>query len=178
MLSDSIGPNLNRPVSGFARPLATVRVLEPDDVVELRGRDLENRRVLDGLDAVDGAWAKAERRARTDDFRHQDGLPGFTELELRLALEHEPALVLLAMELEAERLAGANEEQLAGVVLGFGPDQLVAPGLLDLVGLEREPIQALEIRRGQWPLHGWPILRLPQTSSHSGCSATYVSARC
>ena len=125
----------------------------------MSGGDLENGCVLDGAHAVHSAWAEPEGGARPDDLRRQHRLAGFAELKLCAALEHVPALVLLTMELKTERLAGADEQQLAGVLLGFRPDQLVAPRFLDPVGLKRETIEPLEIRRGQRPFHRGAILR-------------------
>ena len=58
--------NLTTFTSRFARALAAVGVLEPDDVVEVGGRDLENPRVLDAGHAVDRARPEAERLARRD----------------------------------------------------------------------------------------------------------------
>ena len=72
--------------------------------------------------------------------------PGAAELDLRAALEHVPGLVLLLVELEAERLARADEEDLAGVVVGLRPDQLVAPGLVHLLGLRRKLVEPAEVR--------------------------------
>ena len=59
----------------------------------------------------------------------------------------EPGLVLLPVELEAERLAGLDEQNLSAVVVGQRPDQLVAPGLLDLRRLDRELRELAEVRR-------------------------------
>src|SRR3954468_2458255 len=160
IVSDSISQNLNRTMSGFGRPFAPIGVFEPDDVVQLRRRDLEDRRVLDCRDAVDRPGREAKRASRADDLRLEHRLPGFPELELGLALEDVPAFVFLAMELEAQRLARANAEELPGVFVRLRPDQLVAPWLFHLVRLKGEAIQALEVRGGQRPLHGWAILRL------------------
>src|SRR4051812_10529523 len=160
IVSDSIGQNLNRLMSGFRRPLAPVGVFEPDDVVELRRRDLEDRCVLDGRDTVDRPGPEAEGAPRADDLRLEHRLPGLAQFELGLALEDVPAFVFLAMELEAQRLARANAEELPGIFVRLRPDQLVAPWLLHLVRLKGEAIQALEVRGGQRPLHGWAILRL------------------
>src|ERR687891_1773791 len=111
----------------FRRALAAVEIFEPDDVVELRRRDLEDGRVLDGRDPVHGARAVAEGLPAHDDLLVQDGLADVAELELRLAGLHEPGLVLLAVELQAERGPGLHEEHLAGVGVGERPDELVTP---------------------------------------------------
>jgi hypothetical protein len=49
------------------------------------------------------------------------------------------------MELKAERVACANKEDLADVVVGVGPDQLVSPGLLDMSGLDRPGVEAVQV---------------------------------
>src|SRR5207244_10501960 len=154
-VSDSIRKNLNRAMSGLRSAFPSVLVLEPDHVLQLRRRDLEDRRVLEGAHAMDGSGREAKGRAGTDDLGLQHRLPCPTELKLGAAAEDVPALVLLAVELKTERLAGAHEEQLPRVALRLGPDQLVPPRLFDLVRLERKGLEALEIRRGQRPLHGW-----------------------
>src|SRR5262249_15801489 len=56
---------------------------------------------------------------------------------------------------------GTHEQQLAGVAFGLCPDHLVTPGLLDLLGLEREAIQGFQIWRQEWPLHQPTLLRQP-----------------
>src|SRR5262245_3952805 len=54
-------------VGGSRRSGAAVPVLEPHDVVELRRRHLQDRRVLDRGHAVHRAGLEAERLARLDD---------------------------------------------------------------------------------------------------------------
>src|SRR6185503_17668128 len=117
--------------SGVARAFASVAVLEPHDVVELRRRDLEDRRVLESRDPVHRPGAKAEARSGSDDLLVERLLAGIAELEPRAAALHVPALVLLAVELERERLALPHEQDLPDVGLGVRPDQLPAPRLLD-----------------------------------------------
>src|SRR5919201_3382820 len=117
---------------------AAVLVLEAHDVLELRRRDFEDRRVLDRGDAVDRPRREPERGAGADDLALEHRLPHVAELKLRPTALHVPAFVFLAMELEAERAAGADEEQLPDVLLGMRPEELVAPGLLDPLRLERE----------------------------------------
>src|SRR2546428_10007841 len=127
----SIGPKLNRDMSRFARPGSAVLILETHDVVEMRRRDLEDRRVLDRGDAVNGPGGVVEARPRADHLGAQDSLPRFAELELRPAALDVPALVLLVVELEAQRLAGPDEENLPDVEVGVRPDPLPAPRLVD-----------------------------------------------
>src|SRR5262249_1491747 len=59
-------PSQLRMRSGAAGAFASISILEPDDVVELRRRDLEDRRVLERGDAVDGAGAVPEAGAGGD----------------------------------------------------------------------------------------------------------------
>ena len=113
------------------RALAPVPVLEPHDVVQVRRRDLDDERVLDRRHAVHGARAEAERVAGRD-LERLELAPDLAELEPRAPLLHEPRLVLDLVVLQAQRLAGADEEELADVVLGLGPDELPAPWLVDL----------------------------------------------
>src|SRR5215210_4667151 len=89
---------------------AAVAVLEPNHVLELRRRDFDDRRVLDRGQSVDGPGREMEGGARRDDLAVQHPLPGRAELELRPAFEHEPRLVLLLVELQAERLARLHEQ--------------------------------------------------------------------
>src|SRR5215210_7098213 len=102
---------------GPAGACASVGVLEPDDVIELRGRDLQDRRVLDGRDAMDGARPEAEADSGRDHLLLQEGVSGGAQLELRPPVVDEPRLVLLPVELEAERLPGLHEQDLADVLV-------------------------------------------------------------
>src|SRR5947207_13220789 len=81
-ISPSIGPKVNITMSGCGSALAAVAVLEADHVVEVRRRDLEDRRVLERGDAVDGSGGVVERRARGDDLGVQRPLPHLAQLEL------------------------------------------------------------------------------------------------
>jgi hypothetical protein len=51
--------------------------------------------------------------------------------QLQLAREQVGGLVLLVVVLEGKRLAGVDDEDLAGVVIGLGPPELVSPRLVD-----------------------------------------------
>src|SRR5689334_18068277 len=84
-VSPSIDRYLNTSVSmsGFGGAHPPVAVFEPDDVVELRCRNLDDRRVLERGDAVDGARREAECRARADDLLAQHRVACRAELELR-----------------------------------------------------------------------------------------------
>ena len=58
-----------------------------------------------------------------------------------------PALVLLPVELQRERLALPHEQHLPDVGVGVRPDQLPAPRLLDPPRLERETVEGAVVRR-------------------------------
>src|SRR5439155_9008790 len=73
--------------SGFARPLSAVQILEPDDVVQLRGRDLQDPGVLERAEPVNGAGPEAERLSRTDHLLLEQALPCLPEHELRAPLQ-------------------------------------------------------------------------------------------
>src|SRR5438132_12449690 len=85
----SVNPRLRR-----RGALAAVGVLEPDDVVELRRRNLEDRRVVDRRHAMDRARPEAERRTRCDHLLLQRLLARRAELELGAPRLDEPRLVL------------------------------------------------------------------------------------
>src|SRR5436190_9012663 len=70
----------------LARPLAAVVVLEPDDVVELRRRDLEDPRVVERLHPMDRAGRKVEGLAGPDHLFLEDALSCLAELEPRTPL--------------------------------------------------------------------------------------------
>src|SRR5262249_40947362 len=105
------------------------------------------------------AGPEAKRSPGADDLRLQHRLPDLAQLELRPAFEDVPALVLLPVELEAERVAFADKEHLARVTLRLRPNQLVTPRLLYAVGLEGEGFEPLQVRGRQRPLHAQAILR-------------------
>src|SRR6267143_735629 len=74
------------------------------------------------------------------------------ELEAHRSREEVDGLVLLAVVLPAERVPTGHVQDLPDVALGVGPDELVAPGLLDAPRIEpdvlpRERSRALD-RRG------------------------------
>jgi hypothetical protein len=154
--------------------LAPVPVFEPDDVVLMCRRHLQDRRVLQRRDSMDRARLEAEARPRGDHLLVQKRVAGRAELELRAAALDEPRLVLHPMELEAQRLARLDEEHFPDVFVGLGPDELVAPRLLDLARLERPGVEALEI--GRVDAHP-PTLRLGRyrfrasVGRNSGCAA-------
>src|SRR5262249_22652566 len=111
--------------------LAPVAILEADDVGEVVRRDLDDEGVLDGRDAMHRSRAEAIRVAGRD-LERLEGSSDLPQLEVRSPLLDEPGLVLDLVVLQAQRLAGPDEEQLADVVVRLGPDELPAPRLLDL----------------------------------------------
>src|SRR6185312_723754 len=107
--------------SGVAGAFASVPVLEPDDVVKMRRRDLEDRRVLDRGDPVHRPGPEAKARAGRDDLLVERLLARVAELEPRAAALDVPALVLLTVELQGERLALLDEQDLPDVRVGVRP---------------------------------------------------------
>jgi hypothetical protein len=108
-------------------------------------RDLQDGRVVQGADPVYGARLEVERRAGADDLGVRDRIARRAHLQLHPPCLDVPRLVLLPVELEAERVACANEQDLADVVVRVGPDQLVAPGLLDTFRLDRPGVEAVQV---------------------------------
>src|SRR5436190_1680352 len=140
-------PSQRRTRSGVAGAFASVPVLEPDDVVEVRRRDLEDRRVLERRDPVHRSGLEAEARPGRDHLLVQRLLAGLAELELRAIALHVPALVLRPVELERECLRGPHEQDFADVRVGVRPDELPAPRLLDPPRLEGETVEGAVVRR-------------------------------
>lgn len=113
----------------LAGALAPVGVFEANDVIELGGRDLENVNVAEGHHAVHGAGGAMKGLAGAE-FEHAQAGP-LADLELHAAALHEEGLVFLAVVLARELLALGDVQELADVSLGMGPDELVAPRLVD-----------------------------------------------
>ena len=88
-----------------------------------------------------------EGRAGRDHLGVEETLAGVAELELRAAALDVPALVLLPVELEAQRMAAADEEDLPDIRVGVSPDELPAPRLLDPARPERPAVETLEVGR-------------------------------
>src|SRR6185295_16392394 len=105
---------------------APVAVFEPDDVLRLRRRDLEQNRVLEGADAVHGARGEVEGPARRDDL-DVERAARVADLELGAPGLDEDRLVLRAMELERELLARPDEDDLPAIAVSRSEDDLVAP---------------------------------------------------
>src|SRR5881394_2918321 len=163
-------PSQRKTRSGVAGAFASVPVLEPGDVVEVRRRDLEDGRVLERGDAVHRPGPKVEARPGGDDLLVKRLLADVAELEPRAAALDVPALVLLPVELERERLALAHEQDLPHVRVGVRPDQLPAPRLLDLPRLECEPVEGAVVRRVE---HHASC----RCGRHSGCASMNSAAR-
>ena len=119
---------------------------------------------------MDGTGRVVEAVPGPDHPGVEGTLSGGAELELRAATLDVPALLLLAVELEAQRVAGADEEGLAEIRIRVGPDQLLPPGLLDLARLDHPGVEASEVRR----VDAHATRRLGR---HSGCSDMNSSAR-
>src|SRR5262245_11027902 len=136
----------------------------------MRCRDLEDRRVLQRGHAMDGARPEAETRPGGDDLLVECLLAGLAELDPRTAALDVPALVLLPVELERERLARPHEKDLPDVRVRVRPDQLPAPGLLDPAAFEGEAVEGAVVRRVQ---HHASCL----CGRHSGCSSMNSAAR-
>jgi len=107
---------------------------------------------------VHRAGREVERLARRDHLFREDPLPRPPELEPGAAFEHIPGLVLLVVELEAERLAFLDEQDLPGIGVGDGPDQLGAPRLLDRAWVVGEAVDARQVGGRQVWGHSTAIL--------------------
>ena len=90
-------------------------------------------------------WLEMERGPRADDLAIGHRASGQCQLDLGATRLEVPGLILLVVKLKAERITGADEEDLADILIGLGPDLLPAPRLVDVLLLERESIQAFEI---------------------------------
>src|SRR5207237_7305806 len=99
-------------------------------------------------------------------------------LDLGTPLVDVPRLVVLVVELEAQRLPRADEEELADVGLRLSPQELPAPRLFDPLRLEGERVETAQIRRTQLPLvHGATLSHAGVAASHCGSAAICSSAR-
>src|SRR5207245_9371329 len=96
-----------------ARAFAAVAIFEPDDVVELGRRDLEDVDVRRGDHAVNRSRRDVVRVA----LAHAHGFHALlrADLEIQLALPHEDGLVLLHVILARELLALLDVQDLPDV---------------------------------------------------------------
>src|SRR5262245_14268194 len=125
---------------GSRRSGPAVAIFEPHDVVELYGRDLDQGRVVHAREPVPGQRRDVMRLAGLHDpLDHRralpfcEGLAGLADLQPQLARLNVDRLVLLLVVLQRQGLARADEEHLARVTVGPGPEQLVPPRLGRLV---------------------------------------------
>src|SRR6185437_11876822 len=121
------------PASGMITCMSapSVAVLEPDEIVELGGRRLEDVAVHHGLDLVHELGRNVDGLAGAERAGLQLGAgPG---AEDQLAPEHVHRLVLAMVILQAQHVSRLDVQDLAHVALGAGPDQLVSPRFVDSV---------------------------------------------
>src|SRR5690349_19591575 len=122
------------PRSGRVRPFATEIVLDPDDVVELRRRHLEQLAALDRLEPMDPPGRDVAVLPGAQLVVADDAVL-VLEVQLQPTGGDEDRLILGRMALERQSLAGLDDEPLADVSIRVRPDQLVAPRLVDADGL-------------------------------------------
>src|SRR5918996_2639028 len=112
----------------LARPGAAVRVLEANDVLQLRRGHLEDVAVFERHHAVLHPRADVVALARAHHFLHQ-AAPLVDDQEQLSALDVD-RLVLALMKLQRELVALLHVKKLPDVAIGVSPDQLVPPRLL------------------------------------------------
>ena len=103
---------------------------------------------------MDGARPDAHRIARLE--QHLARPAAGVELETHRPGEEVDRLVLLTVVLPAERVTLGDVQDLPDVTLGVGPDELVAPGLVDAPGIEadvllRDPNKLVQLAVVQSP---------------------------
>src|SRR6266545_7464350 len=117
--------------SGGAGALATVVVLETNDVVQLRRRDLHQLDLLvQRLEPVNDPGGDTAVLARPQVHGSHRRLVG-ADVEPEPTAQDEERLVLDAMGLEGQALARLDRDDLPHVAVGLRPDALPAPGLVD-----------------------------------------------
>ena len=108
---------------------AAVSVFQPYDIIEFRGRDLDDVAVLDRRHSMHGAGRDVTPVAR----RH---FPSRQSVAL-LDLEGDPArpqqnrLIFPLVILQAYGVAGVHVDDLTDVPIGLGPVHFVSPGFFD-----------------------------------------------
>src|SRR5882762_11821157 len=109
-----------------------VAVFEPDHVVDLGGRSLEQVGRHHRLELVDHLGSDVECRS----LRHRplDQRLPLLDAQNDLAREHVDRFILLIVVLERQHVSGLDVQDLADIAISPRPDQLVAPWLLHAVG--------------------------------------------
>src|SRR5690349_2721697 len=121
-LEPGVRPSADPRARGYSRagPLRRLRalaaevVLDADDVVQLRGRDLDERAGLDRLEAMEPRHRHVRALARTE-LADLDLAPLVLERERQPPGEDVDPLVLDLVALEREPLAGVDDDELADV---------------------------------------------------------------
>src|SRR6266576_7085781 len=110
----------------------SVSVFEPHDVVDFGSRGLEQVGRHHRLELVDHLRLDVERGS----LRHGplDQRIALLDAQDDLAREHVDRFVLLVVVLQRQDVSRLDVQDLADVAVGPGPDQLVAPRLVDAVG--------------------------------------------
>src|SRR2546428_4042707 len=108
-----------------------VAVFEPHDVVDFGGRGLEQIGRRHRLELVDQLRLDVERRPLRHGPFDQRIAP--LDAENDLPREHVDRFVLLVVVLQRQDVSGLDVQDLADVAVGPGPDQLMAPGLVDAI---------------------------------------------
>src|SRR5882762_8254653 len=109
-----------------------VAVFEPDHVVDLGGRSLEQVGRHHRLELVDHLGSDVECRS----LRHRPLDQGIALLDSQddLAREHVDRFILLIVVLERQHVSGLDVQDLADIAISPRPDQLVPPRLFDPIG--------------------------------------------
>src|SRR6266851_873470 len=108
---------------------AAVAILEPDHIIQLRSGNLEDVAILER----DHAMALARRDVMGLARLQRNGLELallVVKNEVHLSRIEEDRFHFLPMILQRQLVALLDVQDLADVVGGMGPDQLMAPGLL------------------------------------------------
>src|SRR2546425_9641307 len=147
----------------------SVAVFEPHHVVDFGSRGLEQVGRHHRLELVDHLRLDVERGS----LRHGplDQRIALLDAQDDLAREHVDRFVLLVVVLQRQDVSGLDVEDLADVAVGSGPDQLVAPWLVDAIrqlAHAPSPRQNAEcgVRNAEW--HGPGRAALPATGHEPG----------
>src|SRR3954468_13775013 len=136
----------------------SITVLEPHDVMELRGGDLDDvAAVFARHHAVPGPGRDVVGVAAPEDPADQRAV--LLHHQLHLAVGEVEGLVLDLVILEREGVAGVHVQDLAHVTVGVGEDQLIPPRLLHSANgkthressPESSPEQGLSSAGGAYP---------------------------